>query len=292
MKELLIRFLDAYRNHDVEKLKTIIREDTELHSSMVGNVNGIEIIKALELPFVGNVNHLTFTNYIEGENVCIACLHHLIGIDEDKVLYPLLYGGKIKLVKEGEELKEIDFQLEYEYGNTFVTKNQWKLYEETKNVSIITVNEIPFDSQDIKEAVYKFFLSLDLENEDLFKSVTTEDIQIQRNTENNYQYFLDGQADYKSFIAQDKNYYSQNQYSVLIRNCEKTENNEYKVEAWHLDPGRPGNKHLCNSTEYSQFFNEIIRILVIKDIDGYKVKKVTFKHKENPVLYGWTLMEL
>lgn len=291
MKKILIDFLKAYQNHDKVMINTLIDENTRLNSSMVGQAQGKKILDLLKIPFQSNVDHMTFTNYIEQDNECIACFHHLLAIDEDHEFYPFLYGGKIQLIQGNHALKEINMQLEYEYGNTYVVKDWWKLYAETKNKQMIYVENLDGHAKNPKEALYKFFLAMDLKDVDLMKAVCAKDIEVIRKTENGTEYGMKNIEDCFSFIEKDKAYYEQGQYSIHIKSCDLIETG-YQIQAWHLDPGRPGNKHLCNATEFSQFFNEIIEAQIFLQNERYVIQRISFKHKENPVLYGWTLMEL
>lgn len=293
MKQLLKDFLHAYATGDKEGIASKISEQTTLSSNMIGSATGKTIIKALELPMEDiNTTVITITNYLEQDQYCLATFHHLHAIDYDNMLYPFLYGGKIFLRVMDNVIQDIKMDLEYEFGNTYIMNHHWDLYEACKTQRTITGKELQPYSIHVEEAIYKCFLAMDLENEELFKANVSDDIRIHRTGVNGDVYTLDGKQDIKAFLKKDKGYYDQNQYSLHLHEISKIDELQTHVIAWHLSPGKPGNKHMASHTKYVQFYDEIMDIMLVKEQEFYKVKSIVFKRKENPVMYGYDSIEL
>lgn len=293
MKQLLERFIKAYAKQQQQEITTLITPDTMFESTMIGSAKGIDIIPLLKLPGEPwEISTMTITNYIEEGDHCIATFHHLCAKEEKNIFYPFVYGGKIYLKGSETHLQKVYIDLEYEYGNTYIAKGIWKLYAECKDKRSIPTSLFSLDSYRIKDVVYKFFLALDQMDNNLFKSCITNDIVILRAGVNQDIYELRGIENSEDFLQKDKSYFDQNQYSVHLHEIKELDAHMIKVVAWHLSPGKPGNKQLSIQTKFTQFYNEIIDILIIKEGPVYKIKRAQFNRKETPVLYGYEYIEL
>lgn len=293
MKSILKKFLTAYSRSNRDELLSLINDYTQLRSNMVGNAIGKEIVDKLKLPMDNiNVSIITITNYIEQDYFCIATFHHMHALDDNQTLYPFIYGGKISLKVRDNIIQAIDMDLEYEYGNTYMMKDYWNLFEAGKKDRYVSCESLNLYAYSAEEAVYKFFLSLDIMDEKLLQSNITDDIMINRVGVNTDVYKYIGVQGTLDFMKFDKEYFEQNQYSLHIHSIDFIDDCKTHMVAWHLSPGKPGNKHIASHTKFSQFYNEIIDIIVVKEGNCYKVQNVNFKRKENPVQYGYEYIEL
>lgn len=293
MKKLLKRFLYAYAHGNSEMLGSLLNEDTLLQSNMVGDAKGREIIDKLSMSMEDiNATIVTLTNYLEQGSYCIATFHHLHAIDDKGILYPFLYGGKIALQSADGMISKIWMDLEYEYGNTYSMKDHWTLYEGGKLHRTVKNEGLHTFSMSAEEAVYKCFLGLDIMDEDLWKTNLCDDIFIHRAGVDGDSYTLQGKEDAVLFMKKDKEYFDQNQYSLHLHEITEIDETLTHITAWHLSPGKPGNKHIASHMKYAQFYNESIDIDVVKESDCFKIKSIKFTRKENPVIYGYDWIEL
>lgn len=292
MKEILKKFLEAYAKGNKEIILSLINETTMLKSNVMNCATGKEIIKRLELPMEDiNVSIITITNYLEQDDFCIATFHHQHSIDKNNVLYPFIYGGKIALHINNNIIKQIEMDVEYDFGNTYIMHNKWNTVNSDKRRTL-NINNLHPCSKTIKEVVYKCFLGLDLNNEKLFKASLSENILINRAKVNGESYQLNGINNITKFLKEDNDYYEQNQYSLHIKSIENIDEDKVHVIAWHLNPGKPGNKHIASHTKFTQFYDEVIDIIIVKEESYYKIQRIDIKRKENPVLYGYDFIEL
>lgn len=293
MKSILKKILTAYSHSDQDSILELIDEHTQLKSNIVGKAIGNSIVDKLALEMNNiNVSIISVTNYIEQDDFCIATFHHMYALDENQTLYPFIYGGKISLKIKNEIIQEINMDLEYEYGNTYIMKDYWDLYESSKDKRYVTSKDLNLYAHHAEEAVYKFFLSLDIMDKELLEANITNDIIIHRAGVNSDVYKYVGIQEAFDFMKFDKDYFEQNQYSLHIHSINSIDECKIHIIAWHLSQGKPGNKHIASHTRFSQFYNEIIDIIVIKEDDCFKVQNVSFKRKENTVQYGFDYIEL
>lgn len=293
MKVILRKFLTAYSHSDQDSILELIDEHTQLKSNMVGEAIGKSIVDKLALEMENiNVSIITVTNYIEQDDICIATFHHMHAIDDNQTLYPFIYGGKIFLKIKGHTIQEINMDLEYEYGNTYLMKDNWNLYESGKENRYVSAEKLKLNAYNVEEAVFKFFLALDVMDDNLLKANITEDIIIDRSGVNGDKYEYKGIGEAIQFMQEDKVYFDQNQYSLHFNSVNVLDDKVIHVNAWHLSPGKPGNKHIASHTKFSQFYNETIDIIVVKEDTYFKIQNVKFNRKENPVQYGYDYIEL
>lgn len=293
MKNLVERFLKAYAAQQKDELAALIMPDTILTSAMLGNAKGKHILPLLSLPKKAwTTSTITITNYLEEHDHCVATFHHLCAIEEKNIFYPFLYGGKLYLQGNKHQIHKIAIDLEYEYGNTYVVKGHWKLYEECKHIRYVPTDCFSHDSYGISEVIYKCFLAMDLLAIDLFKGCVTNDIVIVRAGVNQDAYELVGIDNSEDFLRKDKAYFNQNQYSLHLHEIKELDERTIKVTAWHLSPGKPGNKQLAAHTKFTQFFNETIVLLLVKQGTIYKIKSIQFLRKETPRCYGYDVLTL
>ncbi|MDE7286887.1 MAG: hypothetical protein K2N55_08630, partial [Lachnospiraceae bacterium] len=268
-------------------------ENIEIDYSTVGIHRGKkDVISALRLPQDFNVHTITITNIesMEAEDriICNAIVHHLTGYEEKGVLYPFLFGGKYSFVVEGSSSKimKIKFDLEYEYGNTCYVKGQWKHFDfhsgdrRIQN-STDTVYGRKKDMSTPQYAVNCFFWAMDTLDDDLVKNVITKDFTW-NNVDNDTTIQM---ADFKKFIREDKAWNDMQQYSYRTE-VVAWDRNECRMKLNHLQPYKTGNKHLCNTTRYHQFFNEDMIITCISENGQWKVKQVDIEAKVNVLYVG------
>ena len=245
-----------------------------------------------------NVRFSTITNCMEvprgDRTVLFATVHHLYAIDENQELFPLVFGGKYRFVYNWKEdaPEEAAFDLEYLAGNTYLTRGSWLAPGERKRQ--ITGEELRAGADSVispEETVYRFFWALDTEDEALFMENVSPDIQITRAGVDGDSYGMTNISETAAFMAEDKQYYSQNQYSVHIDRTEFADDTHAVVHALRLYPADTGNKHRGSQNKFSQFYNEIFTLELEKS-DRWKVRRAVFKRKENPVPYGYRVLEL
>lgn len=245
-----------------------------------------------------NVRTGTITNCMEmereGNTVLYATVHHLLAIDEKQQMFPLLFGGKYRFVCNAEtaETESVTFDPEYIAGNTYLVRGTWlPAGLGTRKIQGEELRRGARREETVEDVVYRFFWALDTLDGILFREVVSQDIQIERAGVNGDAYHLDGISGTEAFLRQDKDYYSQNQYSVHIRQIKRPDEGHASVTAWHLYPANTGNKHLGSANKYSQFYNEIIEMELVRE-NGWVIESVRFRRKENPVPYGYRILEL
>lgn len=257
-----------------------------------------------------NVRTGTVTNCMEvesGEDTTFyATVHHLLAIEEEGQMFPLLFGGKYRFVCHGEtgRIKSVMFDPEYVSGNTYLVRGTWlaagfqtrsipgeELQRKTRTIRGEELRRSPKRAESVEDVVYRFFWALDTVDGELFRETVSPDIRIERAGVNGDAYYLDGVSGAEAFLEQDKRYYAQNQYSVHIRRIDRADEKHASVTAWHLYPANTGNKHLGSANRYSQFYNEIIEMELARE-KGWVIKNVRFRRKENTVPYGYEILEL
>lgn len=245
-----------------------------------------------------NVRFSTITNCMEvprGDcTVLFATVHHLYAIDENQELFPFVFGGKYRFVynwKEGAP-EEAAFDLEYLAGNSYLTRGSWiPLGERNRQITGEELRAGEDSGISLEGTVYRFFWALDTEDEALFRENVSPDIQITRAGVDGDSYGMTNVSQTAAFMAADKQYYSQNQYSVHIDRTEFADDTHAVVYALRLYPADTGNKHRGSQNKFSQFYNEILTLELEKS-DRWKVRSAVFKRKENPVPYGYRVLEL
>lgn len=240
----------------------------------------------------------TVTNCMEvesGEDTALyATVHHLLAIDEEGQLFYLLFGGKYRFVCHGDtgRIKSVTFDPEYVSGNTYLLRGTWlAAWLGRRSIPGKELRRKAQRAESVEDVVYRFFWALDTVDGALFWETVSRDIQIERAGVNGDSYYLDGVSGTEAFLEKDKRYYAQNQYSVHIRQIDRADGEHASVTAWHLYPANTGNKHLGSGNRYSQFYNEIIEMELVRE-NGWVIKNVRFRRKENPVPYGYQILEL
>lgn len=303
IKNIFKQYLSAYMRNQWGGIKDWFDSDTTMEYSTAGSARGYgAITKKLMIPDVTfNVLTTTMTNSItksKSQYTTLWCVvHHLHGIDVNNELFPLLYGGKYKFIWDFEKQKicSVQFDLEYEYGNTIWVSKYWDLYEKTRYRRIIKndgLYQIELESADIKTVVYKILWALDTLDQELLIQYSTNDVRITRAGVDGDSYCLFSHEQLSGFMEQEKRYFDQNQYSVSIKEIKEASNQRTSVTAFHLSPGKPGNKHLGSDTKYTQFYNEIIEMEFLQAEGSWKLTSMTITRKEIPIMYGYELIEL
>jgi|GEM_PF-1683346 len=303
IRNIFKQYLHAYMHHQWDGIKDWFDRDTAIEYSTAGSARGYDAItKILRIPDVTfHVLTTTITNTItksESQYTTLWCIvHHLHGMEVNNALFPLLYGGKYQFVCDFEKQKicSVRFDLEYEYGNTILAAKCWDLYEKTRLKRIIKndgLYQMERESADIKTVVYKILWALDTLDQELFIQYSTNDVKIIRAGVDGDSYCLFNHKQLSGFMEQDKQYFDQNQYSVSIKEIKEVSNQRTSVTAFHLSPGKPGNKHLGFDTKYTQFYNEIIEMEFLQAEYSWKLTGMTITRKEIPITYGYESIEL
>jgi len=296
-KDIFKEFLKALLAGDAKKIADYMGEDTCLHMNMVREASALKLADALKVPDDFQVRVSTVTNCMEIENendtILFATVHHLLALDREQQIYPFLFGGKYRFVldKTKKKIKDVWFDLEYLSGNTYLVRKQWMPLVQTKRIIPDEELQTEMGKDTPEESLYRFFWALDTCNEELLRAVSAENLQIVRAGVDGDSYECGGIEHAEAFMKRDKDYYSQNQYSIHVNSKEYANENEVVIHAFHLYPANTGNKHLGSQNKYTQFYNEIITARLEKG-ELWKVQSVEFRRKENPTPYGYEILEL
>lgn len=215
-----------------------------------------------------NVRDITVTNLINVDDERLyADVHFLFGYDNGSEMFTTNLGYRF-FYQDDETVKT---DLVYVAGNTYLFKDFQVITENTIDNSPL----YDFQIRNNKDLISVFAWALDTEDVRLLHRCCDENICIKRSGVNGDHYELEGLEKAADFIKQDKTYYKENMYSLVI---EKEDVDT--ILAYHLYPANTGNKHLGSNTRYVQFFNEDITFT----IDDLKICKVIFKRKERPIV--------
>lgn len=271
-------------------------QDTRLNMNMLEQASVADFPSSMNLSesFQTRISTITNSMEIESENksILFATVHHLIAIDEKQQLYPFLFGGKYRLVMNWEigKIEEVWFDLEYVSGNTWLIKDKWIPLAKTRR-KLPDEELMAEGGETIEGALFRFLWGLDTCNRKLVREFSVPDICIERAGVDGDSYECSGVNSLEDFMIKDKAYYSQNQYSIHINFIEMSEDTSAVATAYHLYPANTGNKHLGSHNKYTQFYNEIITAEMEREL-YWKIKKIGFRRKENPVPYGYEVLEL
>ena len=215
-----------------------------------------------------NVRDVTVTNLINVNSECLfAVVHFLFGYDDGSEMFTSNLGYRFAYRDDD----HVSFDLDYLSGNTYLFKD-FKVKKEKKIDNTPLYSFVPENNRDL---IYLFAWALDTGDKKLLENCCKEDVRIYRAGVNGDHYEMNGLKDADIFMKKYKEYYFQNQYSLVI---EREDENE--VLAYHLYPANTGNKHLGSNTRYVQFFNEDVTFT----IDQMKIQNVIFKRKERPIV--------
>ena len=293
-KNFLTALMEDGKAQEAEKVK-----ECRLQMNMLRQAPTVsEFNKTMSITPEFNVRFSTITNCMEvpraNKTILFATVHHLYAIDENQELFPLVFGGKYRFVYdwEKERAEEAAFALEYLSGNTYLTHGVWLPPEQRKRgINGKELRQEVYPAASVEDVVYRFFWAVDTMDEKLFAENAVSDIQITRAGADGGSYDMNGIAEAAAFLAKDKQYYSQNQYSVHIERTEFEDETHALIHALHLYPADTGNKHRGSQNKYSQFYNELLTLTLEKQ-DRWRIKNVMIKRKENPIPYGYQILEL
>lgn len=295
-KTVFREYLKALLYGAEENIVKYMMQDTMLHMNMLKKASVANFPSSMKLTEDFQIRISTITNsmVIEAENrsILFATVHHLIAIDEKQQLYPFLFGGKYRFVmnRENKKIEEVWFDLEYVSGNTWLIKDKWIPLAKTRS-NLPNEELMAGGGETIAGAIFRFLWGLDTCNGALAREFSATDIYIERAGVDGDSYGCSGIESLEDFMAEDKAYYSQNQYSIHIDTIEMSGENSATVTAYHLYPANTGNKHLGSHNKYTQFYNEMITLELEREL-SWKIKKIEFRRKENPVPYGYEVLEL
>lgn len=295
-KEVFRKYLIALLFGAEENIAKYITQDTRLNMNMLEQASIADFPLSMNLSetFQSRISTITNSMEIESENrsILFATVHHLIALDERQQLYPFLFGGKYRFImnRESAKVEEVWFDLEYVAGNTGLIKDKWIPFSRLDR-KLPETELMAGGGETIEGALFRFLWGLDTCNRELAYEFSAPDICIERAGVDGDYYGCSGVNGLEDFMVKDKAYYSQNQYSIHIDSIEMSGDNSAVVTAYHLYPANTGNKHLGSHNKYTQFYNEIITVEVEKEL-YWKIKKIYFRRKENPIPYGYEVLEL
>lgn len=298
-RNVISDFLICYESGDWDNCGELVSDGIVLESTLSGTHRGIEGIKsALRLPEEHNISNMVITNLIhretDGHDMVWCHMHHMTGVYQSRQLFPLVYGGKLYFDICNNRIKEIKFELGYEYGNTWAMNGNWRFYEETKNMHLISTDVLWLagETRSLRDMVNQFFWSIDNMDKALFQKICSKDVEITKSGIDSSLYKINGVFDADSYLRFEKEFYAQNLYSIRIVDESDMDAYHKKITCWHLSPGRPGTKHYGTNTIYTQFYDEIIDVEFHMDKDCWKIGKVSFTSKSNQMEYSPKLLVL
>lgn len=298
-RKVIWDFLICYELGQWDNGRELADDGILLESTLVGTHRGIEEIKsAMHLPEENNISNMVITNLIhrevDGHDLVWCYMHHVTGSYYSKQLFPLIYGGKLYFDICNNRIANIKFELGYEYGNTWMMKEHWRFYEETKNMHLISADILRQDEavRSAVDTVNQFFWSIDYMDKALFQKICSKDVEIIKSGIDSGIYKINGVFDVDAYLRFEKEYYEQNLYSIHIVDESDINESHKKITCWHLSPGRPGTKHYGTNTIFTQFYDAIIDVELYRDKDRWKIVKVGFTTKSNQVEYSPKLLVL
>ncbi len=306
VKDVFDKFLVNFMYNSLENIKMYFDDETQIKYSTIGEHKGFgEIKKWLTINDDFDVHSSVISNEMgfafEGNEIILANVSHLLAYEAKNQLFPFLFGGKYEFQynKVKSKIVNVTFDLEYEFGNTYLAKSEWKwkLYAETGKNRLIgpysfykDLADLKSETEKIKLAIHKFLWDIDTKNYNDAEKLVTDDFSacFFEDWDNKE---IKGRSEVKKFINVEKENNDQDYHSIRINSVE-IKQREALVRAQRLSPNKVGNKHLDSTTKYKLFFNQTIEFRIVRNKDNWLIDKIISKPFTDVETVGYDLLEI